>query len=312
MMLAGFLAVFARRLLSNAAVRRRLPLFLALSVAYCVFWSLACWIKFGSPLAFLTNYDANNLKHGIHLSLATRTRAFPLGFLYDAWLILPALLAGVIAAFANGGERRRRERLVIGGAAATMAILIASAVVGSSPSVLPVRNSVAMMTALFPMAVAAVAVAWPAGPTPLRPRAGRLSVVAVLALGVAWVAVNHERTFQRTGAQQTLDSDAVAMGAWLRESYGQPDGTGRVGYPPIVHVWVATSPAFPDYSIVYLFGSPARTRIHPPDEPANTVLSSVGIGELLLTDRSGVKPGFEKIVTIGKYELSRAKGPANR
>ncbi len=307
MMLAGFLAAFARRLLTNAAVRRRLPLFLALSVAYCVFWSLACWIKFGSPLAFLTNYDANNLKHGLHLSLSVRAQAFPLGFLYDAWLILPALAAGVIAAFANGGERRRRERLVIGGVASTMAILIASAIVGSSPNVLPVRNSVAIVTALFPIAVAAVAGAWPAGPTPLRTRAGRLSVVAVLALGVAWVAVNHERTFQRTRVQQTLDPDAVAMGVWLREASGEPGGSDRIGNREVVHVWVSTSSAFPDYSIAYLFGSPRRTRLHAPAEAADAVVASVRGGDLLLTDRPMTHADFGRVVTIGKYQVFRRK-----
>jgi hypothetical protein len=115
------------------------------------------------------------------------------------------------------------------------------------------------------------------------------------------VAVNHERTFQRTRVQQTLDPDAIAMGAWLREA----SGSGTISDRALVHAWVATSPAFPDYSIAYLFGSPARTRMHAPTEPADRVLSSVGRGELLVTDRPLTQPGFAKIVTIGKYEVLR-------
>jgi hypothetical protein len=189
-----------------------------------------------------------------------------------------------------------------------MAILVASAIVGSSPNVLPVRNSVAIVTALFPIAVAAVAGAWPAGPTPLQTRAARLSVVAVLALGVGWVAVNHERTFQRTRVQQTLDPDAIAMGVWLREALRPPDGPATSGNRAIVHVWVATSRSFPDYSVVYLFGSPGRTRLHAGAEPMTTVLWSIARGDLLVTDRSETLPGFEPVVTVGKYRLLRARG----
>lgn len=314
MMLVSFLLVFARRLLSTpkATVRRRLPLFLGISFGYCVAWSLGCWIKFGSPLAFLAAYDANNVKHVLSLPLAKRVSAYPLAFLYDAWLILPALAAGVIGAWADRDERRWRERVVIGGTAVTLLILTTSAIVGSPSNILPVRSPVAIVAALFPIAVAAVAGAWPGRWTPWRPsRAGRLSVVAVLVLGVAWVAVNHERTFQRVRSQQTLDPDAVAMGAWLREAAAQPDSSSRITEGRIVHVWVATNSSFPDYSIFYLFGSPARMRIHTPTEPMDQVLALVARGEMLVTDRPLPEPRFEKIRTIGKYQVFRAKGAAN-
>jgi hypothetical protein len=313
MMLVSFLLAFARRLLSTpkAVVRRRLPLFLAISFGYCLAWSLGCWIKFGSPLAFLAAYDANNLKHGLHLSLGMRARAYPLAFLYDAWLILPALAAGVIGACSDRDERRWRERVVIGGAAAALVILTASAIVGSASNILPVRSPVAIVAALFPIAVASVAGAWPAGWTPWRPsRTGRLAVVVVLVLAVAWVAVNHERIFERARSQQTLDSDAVAMGVWLREAAARPDPSGRL--EGIVHVWVATSSAFPDYSIAYLFGRPEKTRLHPPSEAIAQVLSTVVGGDLLVTDQPLTSAGFEKVVTIGKYQAFRVKGGASR
>lgn len=313
MMLVAFLLVFARRLLSTpkASVRRLLPLFLGISFSYCLAWILGCWIKFGSPLAFMEAYDANNLKHGGLLPLAMRARAYPLAFLYDAWLILPALAAGVIGAWSDRDERRWRERVVIGGAAATLMILTASAIVGSPSNILPVRSPVTIVAVLFPIAVTAVAAAWPAGWRPLRPsRGGRLPLVAVLVLGVAWVVVNHERTFQWVRSQQTLDPDAVAMGAWLREASAQPDGSGRVSNPRIVHVWVATSSAYPDYAIPYIFGFPGRVRSHPPAEGIGQVLSTVGRDEWLVTDRPVTQAGFEKIVTIGKYQVFRAKGGA--
>ena len=309
MMLISFLLVFARRLLTSpkSAVRRRLPLFLVISFAYCVIWSLGCWIKFGSPLAFLTAYDANNLKHGLRLPVAVRARAFPLAFLYDAWLFLPALVAGVIAGFGSSGETRRRERLVIVGAVASLALLTASAIVGSAPNTRPERNALAIVSALFPIAVAAVARVWPSEATPFRSSgSGRVSVV-LLSLALAWVAVNHARTFERVRSQQTLDPDAVATGTWLREALTQPDGDGRFPPEDAVHVWVATSAAYPDYSIVYLFGNPARTRIHGAAETEEGVLSSVGPGEWLVTDRSVRAAGLERVATVGKFQCLRRR-----
>ena len=181
-----------------------------------------------------------------------------------------------------------------------------SAVIGNTTN-LPVRSTVAIVAALFPIAVAALAGAWPAGWRPWRPSTtARLSVVAVLVLAVAWVVVNHERTFQRTRSQQTLDPDAIAMGAWLREAVAQPDGSGPVGNARIVHIWVGTSSAYPDYSIAYLFGRPEKTRFHPPSETIAQVLSAVRGGELLVTDQPVLQPGLKKIATIGRYQVFRA------
>jgi hypothetical protein len=269
-------------------------------------WSLGCWIQFGSPLAFLTAYDANNLKHGLRLPLGVRARAFPLAFLYDAWLFLPALVAGVLAAVGSSGETRRRERVVIGGSVATLAMMTAAAIVGSAPSLLPVRNALAIVSALFPIAVAAVAQTWPAEVTAPRPSAMSRSSLLVLLLALAWVAVNHARTFQRVRFHQTLDPDAVATGTWLREAFAQPDGSSRFRPGTIVHVWVTTSPAYPDYSIAYLFGSPRKIRSHPSTETAAQVLSSVAPGEWLVTDRSAPPARFENVVTIGRYHLWQA------
>lgn len=315
MMLVSFLIVFARPLLStpNAAVRRRLPLFLGISLSYCLVWILGCWIKFGSPLAFLGIYDAYYAKHNLSLSLATRASAYPLAFLYDAWLLLPAIAAGVIGAWSDRVESRSRERRIIGGVALTLMILTSSAIVSSPSNVQPVRSVVALVAALFPIGVAAVVAAWPAGWAPLRPsRAGRLPLVAVLVLGVAWVVVNHERTFQWVRSQQTLDPDAVAMGAWLREACAQPDEKGRIPNQRIIHLWVATSSAYPDYSIPYLFGSPGRIRRHPPAEAIGQVLATVGRDEWLVTDKPVTQAGLEKIVTIGKYQVFRTKAETSR
>jgi hypothetical protein len=307
MMLVSFLLVFARRLLTSpkAAVRRRLPLFLVVSFAYCVVWSLGCWIKFGSPLAFLTAYDANNLKHGLRLSMALRARAFPLAFLYDAWLFLPALGVGVIAAFGKGDETRRRERLVIGGAVASLALLTTAAIIGSAPNTRPERNALVVVSACFPIAVAALARAWMSEARPFRPSGSGRSSVVVLSLALAWVAVNHARTFERVRSQQTLDPDAVATGTWLREALGQPDADGRFPPEDVVHVWVAPSTAYPDYSILYLFGSPARTRHHQAAETEEEVLSSVAPGEWLVTDRPLTPSDLETVRRIGKYQLFR-------
>jgi hypothetical protein len=309
MMLVSFLLVFGRRLLTTpkAAVRRRLPLFLVVSFAYCVVWSLGCWIKFGSPLAFLTAYNANNLKHVLHLPLAMRVRAFPLAFLYDAWLFLPALGVGVIAAFGSGGETRRRERLVIGGSVATLALLTAAAILGSAPNTRPERNALAIASALFPIAVAAVARACAPAATPFRLSGSGRSSVVVLSLALAWVAVNHARTFERVRSQQTLDPDAVATGTWLREALGQPDTDDRFPPEDAVHIWVTPSSAYPDYSILYLFGNPARTRHHEAAETEEGVLSSVGPGEWLVTDRSVRAAGLERVVMVGKYQCLRRR-----
>lgn len=307
MMLLSFLIAFARPLLSarNEEVRRRLPLFLLLSFGYCAAWGLACWIKFGNPLSSFTAYAAAFVNIRVRLSPATRARAFPLAFLYDAWLILPALAAGVIRAWSDRDGARRKEQTVILGVAATLAVMTGSAVIGNTTN-LPVRSTVAIVAALFPIAVAALAGAWPAGWRPWRPSTtARLSVVAVLVLAVAWVVVNHERTFQRARSQQTLDPDAIAMGAWLREAVAQSDGSGRVGNERVVHIWVETSSAYPDLTIAYLFGSPGRTRFHALSERRDTVLLSVRRGDLLVTDRFLDQMGFARVVTIGKYSVFR-------
>jgi hypothetical protein len=133
---------------------------------------------------------------------------------------------------------------------------------------------------------------------------GRSSVV-VLSLALAWVAVNHARTFERVRSQQTLDPDAVATGTWLREALGQPDAEGRFPPEDAVHVWVASSVAYPDYSILYLFGSPARTRNHEAGETEEEVLSSVAPGEWLVTDRPLTPSDLETVRRIGKYQLFR-------
>lgn len=310
MMLVSFLLVFARRLLStpNAAVRRRLPLFLGISFSYCAVWILGCWIKFGSPLGFMAAYDANNVKGILSLPLAIRARAYPLALLYDAWPILPALAAGVIGAWSGRRETRWRERAIIGGSAATLALLTASAIIGSPSSILPVRSLVTIVAALFPIAVAAVAAAWPVGSTPLRPsRAGRLPLAAVIVLAVAWIVANHERTFQRVRSQETMDPDAVAMGAWLREACAEPDASGRIRNGRIVHIWVATSSAYPDYSVPYLFGSLEKILLHSPAEGIGQVLSTVGRDDWLVTDRPVSEGRFENVVTIGKYRVFGAK-----
>ncbi len=310
MMLVSFLLVFARRLLSTRkpAVRRRLPLFLGISLGYCILWTLGCWVKFGSPLAFLAAYDANILKYGTSLSLTARLSAYPLAFLYDGWLILPALAVSMIGAWSEGSERRRRERLVIGGVLVTLLVQASSAIVGNPSTGLPVRATVALVAALFPIAVAGIVAAWPDGWAQVRARKTKLvPLVAVLVLAVAWVAVNHSRVFQRVRSQGSLDPDAIAMGAWLREACAQPDGTGRVPNERIVHVWVETSSTYPDFSIQYLFGSPSRVRQHRSDEEVEKVLSAVGRDEWLVTDRPITQPGYEKIVTIGKYQVFSAK-----
>lgn len=308
MMLVSYLLVFARRLLSTpkAAVRRRLPLFLAISFSYCAVWILGCWIKFGSPFGFMAAYDANNVKSILSLPLAIRARAYPLALLYDAWLILPALTAGVIGAWSSRRETRWKERAIIGGCAATLALLIASAIIGSPSNILPVRSPVTIVSAMFPIAVAAIAAAWPVRSTPLQPsRAGRL--VAVILLAVAWLVTNHERTFQRVRSQESMDPDAVAMGAWLREACAEPDASGRIGNGRIVHIWVATSSAYPDYSISYVFGSLERIQLHSPAEGIGQVLTAVGRDDWLVTDRPVDEGRFENVVTIGKYRVFGAK-----
>jgi hypothetical protein len=307
MMLVSFLVAFARPLLAtrNSVVRRRLPLFLALSFSYCVAWGFACWIKFGNPFSSFAAYGAAFVNIGLRLPPAVRIRAYPLAFLYDAWLILPALAAGVISAWVNRNETGRRERTVVIGVAATLAVMTGSAIVGNTTA-LPARSTVPIVAALFPIALATVAGAWPIGWVPRQaPKTEKLRVVAVLVLAVAWLAVNHARTFQRVRSQQTLEPDAVAMGAWLREALGQPDGDGRFPRGDAVHVWVAPSAAYPDYSIVYLFGSPARTRNHMAAETEEGVLSSVGPGEWLVTDQPVTPSALQMVGTIGKYQLYR-------
>jgi hypothetical protein len=307
MMLVSFLVAFARPLLTsqNSVVRRRLPLFLGLSFSYCVVWVLACWIKFGNPLSSLTAYSAAFVNIGLRLPPAVRIRAYPLAFLYDAWLILPALGAGVIGAWVKRNETGRRERTVVIGVAATLAVMTGSAIVGNTTT-LPARSTVPIVAALFPIALAAVAGAWPIGWAPRQAsKTQRLRVVAVLVLAVAWLAVNHARTFQRVRSQQTLEPDAVAMGAWLRETLAQPDSLSRMPPKTVVHVWVATSSAYPDLSIAYLFGSPGEAAMHGSAETGPQVMSQVRRGEFLLTDQSLTPPGFMPVVTIGKYRLFR-------
>ena len=315
MILVSFLLVFAPRLFSTPkpAVRRRLPLFLGISFAYCIAWSLGCWIKFGNPLSYLAAYNANNLKGGVSLPLAARSSAYPLAFLYDAWLVLPALAAGVIGAWSDRSETRGKERLVIGGVLVTLLLLTSSAIVGSPSNVLPVRATVAPVAALFPIAVAGVAAAWPANRKPARVRgAKRLSLVAVTVLGIAWVVVNHERTFQRVRSHHSLEPDAIAMGAWLREAGAQPDGTGRIRNDRIVHIWVETSPTYADYSIQYLFGSLRRVVRHGSEEEAGQVLATLGRNDWLVTDRPVAQAGYEKVVEIGRYQVFGVKGEARR
>jgi hypothetical protein len=308
MMLAALLLVFAAPLLSNRrpAVRRRLGLFLGISAAYCVVWILGCWIKFGSPLAFLGSYGAYYAGHGLSLSPAKRAAAYPLAFLYGAWLVLPAVAAGVLGAVAGRGESAGRERRIVAAVALTLAILTASAIVSSPSNVLPIRSVVTPVAALFPIAVAGIARAWPSAANRSARARKIVSVLAILALAVAWVTLNHARTFQRVRSQGTLDPDAVATGAWLREAMAQPNAAGHIEDRGIVHVWVPENSLYPSFSIEYLFGLPGRIRPHSSTEPMAAVLSSVRAGELLVTDRPLPSTRFERVVTIGRYGVYRA------
>jgi len=309
MILVSFLLVFAPRLLSThkQAIRRRLLPFVGISFGYCVVWTLGCWLKFGRPLAFLAAYDANILKYSTSQTLGARLSAYPLAFLYDGWLVLPALVSASIGAWSEGSERRGRERLVIGGVLVALLVQTLSAIVGNPSTGLPVRATVALVAALFPIAVAGIVGAWPNGRSQGGVRTAKvLPVIAVTVLAVAWVVVNHERIFQRVRSQQSLDPDAVAMGMWLHETFAQPDVTGHIRNDAVIHVWLATSPLYPDFSIQYLFGDPRRVVSHRSNDDAGQVLPSVGRDQWLVTDRPVMRDRFEKIATIGKYQIFRA------
>jgi hypothetical protein len=286
--------------------------FSMLATSYCWIWTVGCWVKFGDPLHFLRHYAELNRAFWGDVPLGARLLTHPVALVETIAGFLPLAVFGAATGLVQRTEERGRIRFALAATASALIVLVLSNVLGSTGGY-PIRATLTLATALVPISLAPLRSLFRSeAPADVRSTPGRRRVVAkgaILAtIALSWFAANHMKTFALQRSANELDSDAIALGAWLRQEILRPQHlkAGPAAVP--IRVWVAEPALFPTLAIQYAAGFPARIEEWKSEyEPG---LSSMRVGQYLISDREVREPALIPQERHGRFTVYRLQGVA--
>lgn len=252
--------------------------FAAVSVSYCVVWLIGCWVKFGSPFdAMQRNAESLTRDSGITL-LSARISAYPLALWHDLWPLLPLVLFGIVSGSVRAGSDRERVRAALTVIGLGLGVLIASAA-AANPDGHPYTTVAVLGMALLPVALSPLVSLLSVARTHTRwKRIGAVALVALVAVFWAWD--NQVRAMHSLQAAGGPDTNAIAVGEWLRAEMQAPRLLNLGAAAPPVRVW--TDSHDKDLAIFYACGLLGRLEEW---EPNTNPVDSMQQGQYLVTDR---------------------------
>ncbi len=252
--------------------------FAAVSVSYCVVWLIGCWVKFGSPFDAIERNARSLIKDSGITLLSARLSAYPRALLNNLWSLLPLLLFGIVWGCLRKGPDRGRVRTVLTTVSLGLGMLIASAV-AANPDGHPNTTVALLSMALLPIALAPLSNLLSLTHTHTPPQ--RIAAIALVGLvGVFWAWDNQARAMRSLRAAGGPDTDAIAVGAWLRAEMLTPHLLDLGASAPPVRVW--TDSHLKDLAILYACGLLGRLEQWEPDADP---VDSMKQGQYLVTDR---------------------------
>lgn len=274
------------------------------SVSYIVAWLGVCWARFGTPFHMFKDYAKFVVRDagGVY-PLSVRLLAYPNAIAYTVWGLVPLAVFGAIYSCFAPAEYRNRIRTVVVTALVFFGILEYTAI-RANPNPTTVRSIVVLSTMLIPFAVAAL---WPlveenffVGNRFRWTSAALLPAVLVGSLGFFWVWDNHQRTLRERRMGDPMDSNAIAVGAWLRQEIIHPQLLDLPPNGPPIRVWIPGPPWFRDINIAYGAGYPDRVEvINTPNPGYDTMQPS----QYLVTSEDLSDPRMSLATTMGKYRV---------
>lgn len=275
--------------------------FAAVSVSYCVVWLIGCWVKFGSPFdAIERNAHSLIRDSGITL-LSARLSAYPGALLHNLWPLLPLVLFGTVWGSVRTGPDRGRVRTVLTTMGLGLGVLIASAV-AANPDGHPYTTVTLFGMALLPIALSPLL--YLLSSTRTHARRQRIGAVALVALvGVFWAWDNQARMMRSLRGAGGPETDAIAVGTWLRAEMLTPRLLDLGASASPVRVW--TDSHLKDLAILYACGLLGRLEQWEPDKDP---VDSMQQGQYLVTDRDiqNTKLTLQfKVARYNVYQLGR-------
>jgi hypothetical protein len=273
--------------------------FAAVSVSYCAVWLIGCWVKFGSPFDAMQRNARSLIRDSGITLLSARFSAYPRALLHNLWLILPLVLFGVVWGSVRNSSERGRVRIVLITLAMGLGVLIASAVT-ANPDGHPYTTVTVFSMALLPIALSPLIHLLSWGHT-RRQRTGAVALVALA--GVLWAWQNQALAVRSLRGAGGPETDAIAVGTWLRAEMMTPHllDLGAGAYP--VRVW--TDSHLKDLAVLYACGLLDRLEQWEPD---TNPIDSMQQGQYLVTDRDIPATRLTlrfKVARFNVYQLGR-------
>ena len=279
--------------------------FTAVSVSYCIVWLIGCWVRFGSPFEPMQRYRALLVRDSGISSMQDRVLAYPEALLMSLWGLLPLVAFGIIWGVVRNGPDRARIRISLSTAGLAFLILIGSAALGN-PAGQAYRPVTSFAMALAPVALAPLVALLSSASGNGRARRLRLVAIALVALiGAFWTWDNHERTMHIHEQARDADSDAIAVGTWLRSELTRPELLQLGGGSPPVRVW--TDNYLKNLAIFYACGLPGRLSEWKGKEDPG--LDSMEDSQLLVTNRHVQDGRLTFEFKMARYNVYRFRKP---
>jgi hypothetical protein len=281
--------------------------FSLLATSYCTIWIVGCWVKFGRPFDFLRRYAELNTVFAGPLGVSGRLLPYPSALLDTVRGFLPLVAFGILfGLFHNGGERGR-VRAVLVAAVVALAILMLSAI-GGNVGALPYRATLPLAAALVPIALAPLRSLLPRrnrGPADspgLTLHKSAVPAAVVAAIFASWFLANHLEVLELRRSANVLDTDAIALGVWLRQEIEHPRTLGAVSPAAPIRLWLREPSLYSMLGIVHAAGHPERVQEWKGPDPG---ASSLRPGQYLVSDRGVEEPGLVARARHGRYTVYR-------
>jgi hypothetical protein len=277
--------------------------FAVIATSYCVIWTVGSWLKFGDPLAFVRNYADTTIEIARSMPLGRRITAYPGSLIFTIFGFLPLAAWGVFEGIVRKTEERARVRCVIAATAGFFLFLLAVSI--RNPGGPPHRLTFTPSALLVPIALASLRPVLAAFRTPaasIERRGWTVALAAVVFVVVCWFVGNHLKTIGLQHSLTNPDSDATALGVWLRQEIGRPQTLGPTSPAAPVRLWLREPSLYPMLDIVYAAGYPDRVVQWKGSPP---VAASMRPGQYLVSDREVQEPALVPISRLGRFTVYR-------
>ena len=311
MALAGILLVLLVYAITKGKENRFGPaqwlLFALGATAYCWIWVIGCWIKFGHPLAFVANYAETTRVMIATMSLTERLRAYPEALVWSVQGFLPLAAYGLYEGLGRPSEERSRIRASIAAAAMFLLILVAAST--RNPGGPPHRQTLWLAAFLVPIALAPLRrllSAWRAGSQSADSGADRRSTVRVGLIAfvlVSWFLGNHLKVAALQRTVNILDSEAIALGTWLRQEFIRPQALSPIPPNMPVRLWLREPSLYTELAIQYSFGRPDLLQVWKEADPG---IGSLQPGQYVVSERPVSDAKVVEKTRFGRFTVYRA------